>query len=95
MDIDERIKVIMKKMEELAVSKNPEYPCGEFPPKWDKPFKEERVAKFEEKNGIKIIEDLLQQLPVQEHSRFMGFIVCLIIEEEKKILHLISHLLQQ
>lgn len=57
MDIDERIKVIMKKMEELAVSKNPEYPCGEFPPKWDKPFKEERVVKFEEKNGIKLPPD--------------------------------------
>lgn len=57
MDIDERIKEIMKKMEELSASKNPEYPCGEFPPKWDKPFKEERVAKFEEKNGIKLPPD--------------------------------------
>ena len=37
MDIDERIKGIMKKMEELSASKNPEYSCGEFPPKWDKP----------------------------------------------------------
>lgn len=57
MDIDERIKGIMKKMEELSASKNPEYSCGEFPPKWDKPFTEERVAKFEEKNGIKLPPD--------------------------------------
>lgn len=57
MDIDERIKGIMKKMEELSASKNPKYSCGEFPPKWDKPFTEERVAKFEEKNGIKLPPD--------------------------------------
>lgn len=56
MDIDGRIKRIMEKMEKLK-DKNPEYPCGDFPPVWDKPLKEERVAKFEERNGIKLPED--------------------------------------
>ena len=56
MDIDARIKIIMEKMEKLK-DKNPEYPCGDFPPVWDKPLKEERVASFEKKNGIKLPED--------------------------------------
>lgn len=56
MDIDGRIKKIMEKMEKLK-EKNPEFPCGAFPPEWDKPLKEEQVAKFEQKNGIKLPED--------------------------------------
>ena len=56
MDIDGRIKIIMEKMEKLK-DKNPVDTCGDFPPVWDKPLKEERVAKFEEKNGIKLPED--------------------------------------
>lgn len=55
MHIDERIKKIMEKMEKLP-EKNPEFTCGAFPPEWDKPIKEERVAKFEQKNGIKLPE---------------------------------------
>ena len=56
MDIDAHIKIIMEKMEKLE-GKNPEYACGDFPPVWDKPLKEERVASFEKKNGIKLPED--------------------------------------
>ncbi len=56
MDIDGHIKIIMEKMEKLK-DKNPVDTCGDFPPVWDKPLKEERVAKFEEKNGIKLPED--------------------------------------
>lgn len=56
MDIDLRIKNIMEKMDRLS-EKNPEYPCGAFPPEWDKPFKEERIARYEQKNGIKLPED--------------------------------------
>lgn len=58
MDIDERIKMVMKKIEELSSKKNPEFDsCGEFPPKWEKPFTEKRVADFEEKKGIKLPPD--------------------------------------
>ena len=56
MDISVRIKRIMDKMDKLA-EKDPEYPCGEFPPEWNKPIKEEKVSKFEEKYGIKLPED--------------------------------------
>lgn len=56
MDIDARIKRIMEKMEKLS-EKDPEFPCGDFPPKWNKPLKEERVVKFEEKHGIRLPED--------------------------------------
>ena len=56
MDIDLRIKSIMEKIEKLS-GKKLEYSCGKFPPEWDKPFSEERVARFEQKNGIKLPED--------------------------------------
>jgi len=56
LDIDRRIKIIMDKMEKLQ-EKDPEFSCGEFPPEWNKPVKEERVAKFEEKYGIRLPED--------------------------------------
>ncbi len=44
MSIDERIRAIMKKMEELE-------------PEWDKPLKKERVEKYEKENGIVLPED--------------------------------------
>lgn len=56
MDIDTRIKRIMEKMEKLP-EKDPDFPCGKFPPEWNKPLKEERVAKFEEKHNIRLPED--------------------------------------
>ena len=56
MELDNRIANIMKKMEKLS-TKNPEFPCGEFPPKWKAPLTESQVADFESKKAIKIPED--------------------------------------
>lgn len=56
MELDNRIANIMKKMEKLS-TKNPEFPCGEFPPKWKAPITESQVADFEGKKGIKLPED--------------------------------------
>ena len=54
--IDNRIKSIMKKVELLS-TKNPEFTCGEFPPKWEKPLSERQVSNYENKNKIKLPED--------------------------------------
>lgn len=56
MDIDKRIADIMAKMKKLS-SKNPIDTCGEFPPKWEKPFNEKTVQNFEVRNGIRLPED--------------------------------------
>lgn len=56
MDIDKRIQTIMKKMEGLK-EKNPEFTCGEFPPKWSEPLPEQVVEKYERDNGITLPED--------------------------------------
>jgi len=56
MDIDARIKSIMEKMEKLK-EKNPNEMCGKFAQEWDKPLKEEKVAMFEQRNGIRLPED--------------------------------------
>lgn len=51
-----QINAIMKKMGRL-VEKNPEFSCGEFPPKWEEPLSEEFVAEYEEKNHIVLPAD--------------------------------------
>lgn len=56
MTIDERINIIMNKMEQLS-GKNPEFQCGEFPPKWSKPLDEKVVEKYEKDNGIVLPKD--------------------------------------
>lgn len=56
MSIDERIAAIMQKMEKLS-GKHPEFPCGKFPPEWDKPLSEEVVEEYERKNNIKLPAD--------------------------------------
>ncbi len=54
--IDDRIKQIMTKMELLS-TKNPEFPCGKFPPQWEKPYTEEQVRAYENAKGIKLPVD--------------------------------------
>lgn len=56
MNIDDRIKVIMKKMGKLT-QKHPKFRCGEFPPQWDEPLSEKDIADFEKENGIILPED--------------------------------------
>lgn len=56
MNIDERINIIMKKIEKLS-EKQLEFSCGEFPPKWKPPLKEQVVEAYEKKNGITLPED--------------------------------------
>ncbi len=56
MNIDNRIKSIMQKMEKLS-EKHPKYTCGEFPPKWGAPLSEQEVAKLEKEQGIVLPED--------------------------------------
>lgn len=56
MNIDERIHTIMEKMKKLS-TKNPEFPCGEFPPKWEKPLTEKVVANYEKNHHITLPED--------------------------------------
>lgn len=56
MDIDERIKMIMKKMERLS-TKEPQFACGKFPPEWDMPLTEEEVIRYEKKYHITLPDD--------------------------------------
>ncbi|MBO5145941.1 MAG: SMI1/KNR4 family protein [Lachnospiraceae bacterium] len=56
MDIDERINRIMNKMKNLS-SIQPEFRCGEFPPKWDNPLEEQMIERYEKANGITLPED--------------------------------------
>lgn len=56
MDIDGRIKLIMEKVKDLE-KKNPEFSCGEFPPKWDAPLNKKVVEEFEKKNEIVLPDD--------------------------------------
>ena len=55
-EIDSRIARIMEKTKGLS-AKNPEYSCGKFPPKWEKPLTEKQAAEFEMQNGIHLPED--------------------------------------
>lgn len=55
-NIDEHISEIMEKMKGLS-AKKPKYSCGAFPPKWEAPLIEEKVAEFEAQNGIRLPED--------------------------------------
>lgn len=56
MDIDSRILRILDKMKMLS-SKNPEFPCGKFPPEWKPPISEGEVEAFEKENEVKLPED--------------------------------------
>lgn len=56
MDIDKRIEEIMKKMDRLS-EKHPEFNCGAFPPKWDKPLSEKTVKDYEIENEIILPKD--------------------------------------
>jgi len=56
MNIDERIRLIMRKMEKLS-RKHPQFTCGKFPPEWSEPLSEEVVAQYEKENGIALPED--------------------------------------
>lgn len=56
MKVDERIGIIMKKMDMLS-EKHPKLTCGEFPPKWTSPLTEQEVGAFEEEQGIVLPED--------------------------------------
>lgn len=65
-NIDNRIKSIMQKAELLS-TKNPECPCGEFPPKWEKPLSEKQILNYENNNNIKLPSD---------YRRFISTIAC-------------------
>lgn len=56
MYIDERIHIIVQKMEQLS-QKHPKFHCGEFPPKWNKPLEEQMVQKYEKENAITLPKD--------------------------------------
>ncbi len=56
MNIDERIQSILQKMEKLS-QKQPEFPCGEFPPKWNEPLEEQVVEQYERENNIALPKD--------------------------------------
>lgn len=56
MKIDSQIARIKEKMQKLS-SKNPEFPCGKFPPEWKPPVSEKKVECFEREKGIKLPED--------------------------------------
>ena len=56
MNIDERICHIIDKMDKLS-TKNPQYACGEFPPKWGEPIDRKVIERFETDNGITLPED--------------------------------------
>lgn len=56
MQIDQRIQVIMKKMEKLS-EKHPEDALGHFPPQWNPPMSAEMVQNFEMQHGIILPED--------------------------------------
>ena len=38
-------------------TKDPEFPCGTFPPKWNKPITEKMAADYESKHGITLPSD--------------------------------------
>lgn len=56
MYVDERINSIMKKIENFS-EKQPEFTCGEFPPKWNPPLEAKVIENFEKENGIILPED--------------------------------------
>ena len=56
MDIDNRIELIMKKMDRLK-EKSPQLTCGKFPPVWEPPLSEQVVKNYEKQNEIKLPED--------------------------------------
>ena len=56
MTIDDRIGLIMKKMDKLK-EKSPKLICGKFPPEWKPPLSEQTVEHYEKQNGIKLPED--------------------------------------
>ena len=56
MNIDNRIELIMKKMDRLK-EKSPKFACGKFPPEWKPPLSEQVVETYEKQNGIKLPED--------------------------------------
>lgn len=55
-ELDKRIEQIFEKIE-LASKKDPEYPCGDWPPMWKPPLSEEETAQFEMQHNIQLPED--------------------------------------
>lgn len=83
MSNDNRLKQIQEKMKQLS-TKNPKYPCGEFPPKWSKPFTEAEVAEYETKNGIKLPLDYRKFITTIASSGTQPFYgLCSIFKQEK------------
>ena len=56
MGIDDRIKVIMQKMDKLK-GKNRKITCGEFPPRWEATLTEQVVADYEAEHKITLPND--------------------------------------
>lgn len=56
MNIDNRIELIMKKMDRLK-EKSPKFACGKFPPEWKPPLSEQVIETYEKQNGIQLPED--------------------------------------
>lgn len=69
--IDARIERIWKKMDNLP--EDLEFSCGEWPPKWDKPLSEERVAKWEEKHQVRLPEDYRRFITTKASSGTQPF----------------------
>lgn len=53
---DKRIARIMAKFDALK-DREPDCPCGEWPPVWEPPLREKRAAAFEKQYGIQLPED--------------------------------------
>lgn len=83
-DIDNRILKIVEKMQKLP-SKNPDFPCGEFPPKWKPPLSEKQVENFEKNNNIKLPEDYRKFITTVASSGTQPFYGLYSLTEKKPI----------
>ena len=69
MNIDNRIELIMKKMDRLK-EKSPKFACGKFPPEWKPPLSEQVIETYEKQNGIQLPEDYRRILDRVENLTF-------------------------